>query len=553
MQISIKGLMNMYKVMIVDDEFYFREALKISLPWEKLGFEICGEAKNGKEALNKIQELKPDITIVDINMPIMDGLEFAKKLREIGIESKILILTGHSEFSYAKQAVSLGVYNYLLKPVNEEELASCLCEMKLDIQKEANIKIELEKLKKQVKENIPLLKEKFLNDLIQGNSVIKSEEVASKIKYLKMNILSEYYQVAVIEVDYDENLEWTDEDKQLWLFAVKNITGEILQEYFEFEMCYDRDDRLCIIVCLKGNKADALIENALERVKISVHKYLKFTISIGIGNRKRDIFDAASSYKEAIIALKNKIIVGSNKVILYSSVDDLELKHNLFTAEHRSQLLLGMRTGNSEEIKMILTNIFKDVRGKNIHCEILFVVCVEIVSVCMEIIAEMGISFKEIYQNNQLNIFEEIQLKQSIEEMEGWVKGIFTDAVEYIRKNKNKKASQLIEKVKKYIMENYQNDELDINKVAKSLFINYGHICFIFKRDTGITINEYLTEFRIKKAKELIDNGNQLVLSVAKKVGYADANYFGKCFKKYYGLAPSKYIESISQKENSKL
>lgn len=550
MQIGTKGLINMYKVMIVDDEFYFREALKISLPWEKLGFEICGEAKNGKEAIKKIEELKPDITIVDINMPIMDGLEFAKNLKESGIETKILILTGHSEFSYAKQAVSLGVYNYLLKPVNEEELANCLCEMKMDIQKEANLKIELEKLKEQVKENIPLLKEKFLNDLIQGNSVIKSEEVASKIKYLKMNIPTGYYQVALIEVDYDENLKWTDEDKQLWLFSVKNIASEILQEYFEFEMCYDRDDRLCIIVCLKGNEADFLFENTLERVKISVHKYLKFTISIGIGNRKSDIFDVASSFKEAIIALKNKLTIGSNKVILYSSVDDLDIKHHLFTAEHRSQLLLGMRTGNGEEIKMILTNIFRDVRGKNIHCEILYVVCVEIVSVCMEIFAEMGISFKEIYHNSQMNIFEEIQLKQSIDEMEGWIKEIFSDAVEYINKNKNKRASQLIEKVKKYISDNYQNDELDINIVAKSLFVNYGHLCFVFKRDTGITINEYITEFRIKKAKELIDNGEQLVFSVAKKVGYADANYFGKCFKKFYGLTPSKYIENVSQKRN---
>lgn len=538
----------MYKVMLVDDEFYFREALKISLPWQELGFEICGEAKNGREALHKIQDLKPDIIIVDINMPIMDGLEFAQKLRETGIESKILILTGHSEFSYAKQAVSLGVYNYLLKPVNEDELANCLCEMKADIQKEANIRIELEKLEKQVKENIPLLKEKLLNDLLQGNSVIKSEELFNKIKYLKMNILSEYYQVAVAEVDYDENLRWTDEDKQLWIFAVKNITGEILQEQFEFEMCYDRDDRLCIIVCLNGNEEDSLIEETFEKIKILVNKYLKFSISIGIGNRKSEIFDVASSYKESIIALKNKLTVGSNKVILFSSVDDLELKLNLFTAEHRSRLLLCMRTGNSEELNMILSNIFKDVRGKNIHYEILLVVCVEIMSVCLEIIAEMGISFKDIYQNNKLNVFEEIQLKKSIDEMEGWIKGIFTDAVEYIKKNKNTKASQLIEKVKKYITDNYQNDELDINKMAKSLFVNYGHLCFIFKRDTGITINEYLTEFRIKKAKELIDSGNQLVLGVAKKVGYADANYFGKCFKKYYGITPSKYIDNVSHK-----
>jgi two-component system response regulator YesN len=305
-------------------------------------------------------------------------------------------------------------------------------------------------------------------------------------------------------------------------------------------------------LCLNGDEDDCLIEDKFEKVRTLVDKYFKFSISIGIGNRKCDISEVTSSYKESIIALKNKLTVGRNKVISYSLVDDLELKLNLFTAEHRSQLLLSMRTGNSEEIKMILTNIFKDVRGKNIHYEILLVVCVEIVSVCMEIIAEMGISFKDIYPKNELNVLEEVQLKRSIDEMEGWVNGIFTDAVEYIKKNKNTKASQLIEKVKKYILDNYQDDELDINKMAKSLFVNYGHLCFIFKRETSITINEYLTKFRIKKAKELIDSGNQLVVGVAKKVGYADANYFGKCFKKYYGLAPSKYIENVSQTKYQK-
>jgi len=107
----------MLKVMIVDDEFYFREALKISIPWNNMGFEVCGEAKNGKDALEKVEILNPDIIIADINMAIMDGLEFIKKLKEKENNSKIIIITGYSEFEYARQAVQLGVYNYLLKPV----------------------------------------------------------------------------------------------------------------------------------------------------------------------------------------------------------------------------------------------------------------------------------------------------------------------------------------------------------------------------------------------------------------------------------------------------
>ena len=141
--------------MIVDDEYYFREALKVSLDWEKIGFTICGEAKNGNDALNKVAELNPDIVLVDINMPVMDGLEFAHEVRNKGFSCKIVILTGHSEFQYAKQALQLGVHNYLLKPVNEKDLMEALFDIKKIIERERNIKIEFNKLKEQVKKSIP--------------------------------------------------------------------------------------------------------------------------------------------------------------------------------------------------------------------------------------------------------------------------------------------------------------------------------------------------------------------------------------------------------------
>ncbi|HEX3029617.1 MAG TPA: response regulator [Clostridia bacterium] len=163
----------MLNVMIVDDEFYFREALKISIPWGELGFRICGEAKNGRDALEKVGILSPEIIIVDINMPIMDGLEFVQNIKEAGIKSKIIILTGYSEFNYAKQTIQLGVNSYILKPVNEEELINSLLEIKKVIENEANIKIEIDSYKKQVRESLPLLKDKFLNELIQGNLIKK--------------------------------------------------------------------------------------------------------------------------------------------------------------------------------------------------------------------------------------------------------------------------------------------------------------------------------------------------------------------------------------------
>lgn len=539
----------MYKVMIIDDEFYFREALKVSIPWEELGLEVCGEAKNGKDALEKVADLNPDIMIVDINMPIIDGLEFIQSVKETGIESKFIILTGHSEFNYAKQAVQLGVNNYILKPVNEEELISSLIEIKEIIKRETSIKFEFEGLKQQVRDSIPLLKDKLLNELLQGSLIPKENETLKKMEYLKINIKSDYYLVITIELDCGDDTNWDNEEKQLWKYAVSNISSEILDEKFIFDICYDIDDRICIIVGMDGtqNKGDFLtqLESRLELVRAAICKHLDFTITVGVGSEKAELFDIPVSYRESIIALKHKLTLGKNRIILYSLVAESGIKGTVFSGEYRSQLLMNIRTADEEEVNKLISQVFMRVRGENIHHQILFVVCIEMVAVCMEAMVEMGLRIEDVITQGSFNLVEEIQSKKSIAEMETWIKEIFMHTLETIKKNKISKASRLIEEVKKYISSNYQSSELSIDEIARNLFVNYAHLCFIFKRDAGVTINEYLTEFRIRKAKELFDSGNTLILDVASRVGYADASYFGKCFKKYYGLAPSKFIENI--------
>lgn len=532
------------KVMIVDDEYYFREALKVSLDWEELGFHICGEAKNGNEALTKADELNPDIILVDINMPVMDGLEFVKEIRSKGLGCKVVILTGHSEFQYAKQAVQLGVYNYILKPVNEKELTETLLEIKKTIEKEVNVKIEFNKLKQQVKESLPLLRDKFLNELIQGNLIRNEKDINKTMDYLNIRFCSEYYRVITIEINHDNDNTWSDEDIQLWKFAVSNIACEVLEEYFSYEICHDSNDRVCIIVGTNHNNQEhhRLLESKLEIIRSAVSKHLKFTVTIGVGNEKKVLLDIAASYKESLVALKNKLTEGLDRVITYCSVEDTEIRVNLFTAGDRNRLLIYMRTGDSKEVMHLVNQIFTEISEKTLHHEILYVICVEMVSTCMEFIIESGLALKEVLPNNLLNIIEELQSKGTILEIKEWMENIFRHTLEAASRKRSSKASGLIDGVKVYIYENYGNCGLNIDEIARKLFVNYSHLCFVFKRETGITINEYLTEFRMGKAKELFDAGCDLVLDVARRVGYSDANYFGKCFKKYYGLAPRKYL-----------
>ncbi|MCD9023503.1 response regulator transcription factor [Cohnella silvisoli] len=534
----------MLKVLIVDDEYYFRQALKVSLPWNDLGFEICGEAKNGKEALEKIHETNPDIALVDINMPVMDGLEFIKCIREQGNELKIVILTGQSEFTYAKQAVQLGTYNYILKPIDENEIKNTLFEIKGLIESEQSIKLEMDDLRRQVREYMPVLRDRFLNEILQGNLPFDSNELVQKMEYLNMTLISPYYLSVVIEIDRNEELQWLENELEIWKFAVSNIAADMVLGKCEYAICHDHNDCICVVLGFMDSESFDTIEALCDGIRHAVHKYLKFTVTIGIGNIYKDIADVSISYKEALFALKNRLILGGNRVILHNMVSEIRIMGTLFSVEQRSQLLMSMRIGNAMETEKRLTDIFTLIRSKNVNVDMLFVTSVEMVSTCLEYLTETGQSIKEVFMDTD-HLLTAIQDMNSIDQIENWIKDIFANAVQHVQKNKYSKSAKVVEDVKNYIQRHYFNEELKIDDIAKHVYTNYSHLCFVFKKETGITINDFLTEVRMYKAKELFDNGDQLIQIVANKVGYADANYFGKCFKKYFGMPPSKYIENI--------
>ena len=538
----------MLKIMIVDDEYYFRQALKVTLQWEELGFEICGEAKNGKDALDKIEELRPDIILVDINMPIMGGLEFISILKEQKYKAKIVLITGYSEFNYAKQAIQLGVTDYILKPIEEKELEDTLLNIKKLLKDDQYNQIEIEKFKTKAKENIPVLKEKLLNDLIFGNTMETIENIIASLGYLDIKLSSKYYRVIVMKIDCIDEKEWAIEEKSFWYFGVLNISSEILKERFSFEYCFDRSGCVSIIIGHNNNDEDTDFQVILlcEKIRECIKKYLKFTVTIGIGNYYEKIKNIEISYKEAIFALKNDVVIGSDSTISYSSIEEKGLMHTLFKAEQRNELLMSMRMGDLKEIDSLISEIFIDLRKANVNHGELRVISVQLITCNIEYILECGLNYSDVFTEIK-NPMEEVQFKKSVNEIEHWIKEFIFKAIKYINNNKQSKSTKVVKKVIDYIEENFGNSDLKVEDISKYVFINYSHLCYIFKREVGKTIIEYLTEVRIKKAKELIDMGNKVIIDVAIKVGYEDANYFSRCFKKSYGVPPSKYIENINK------
>jgi two-component system response regulator YesN len=171
---------------------------------------------------------------------------------------------------------------------------------------------------------------------------------------------------------------------------------------------------------------------------------------------------------------------------------------------------------------------------------------IEIVSTCLEFLAETSQSIEDVFRHTtQPDMIGQVQRMKTFKELEVWTQSLILRAMDHVHGRKPHRAVKVIADVKSYIANHYGNEELRIEDIAKSVHMNYNHLCFVFKKETTFTINDYLTEVRILKAKELFDQGESVIQSVANRVGYADANYFSKCFKKNIGITPSKYVNRI--------
>ena len=158
--------MNPYKIMLVDDEEEVRTSIIRKIDWQDAGFEVIGDAENGKEALEKIEQNEPDVVLTDIRMPYMDGLEMAENIRQRYPSIKIVIFSGFDEFEYAKKAIKLNVIEYILKPVNVEELTAILKKIKKNLDEEIEQKRDVSLLRENYKRSLPILREQFLKDLV---------------------------------------------------------------------------------------------------------------------------------------------------------------------------------------------------------------------------------------------------------------------------------------------------------------------------------------------------------------------------------------------------
>lgn len=534
----------MYKLVIIEDEVIVRKNIIKKIKWSEYGFEVVGQAENGKEALEVIEATNPDVIITDIEMPFMDGLELSSIVREKYPTIKIILLTGYDDFKYAQKAVELNVIEYVLKPVSSENINKVLIKVKEQIDKEISEKEEVDKLKEYYHRSIPIMKINFLNNLINGR--MNKEEVSNMCKRFNISFNGSKFLVAVISIDKSslEKTKFRDEDYELVKFAVLNTAEEITDKYSVGNVFYYDRYIVCLYSFDTDNKNKAF--RILEEIRQTIEKYMKITIIIGIGNWCNNIEDISESYKNAITALDYRFVLENNKIIYIEDIEPQNHKRIIFDDSKEHNILTSIKVGNTEDINNTIEDIFNEIKESNISfCEYQIYI-LQLLSTVVKVINSLTLNLEDIFGENS-NLFNEMFSFGTIEEVEVWFKGVCTKLTDYITNRRQNSCKTYVEQAKQYILENYNDSKISINKVINHLHISPSYFGAIFKEETGETFVNFLQKVRMEKARDLICTTNLKNFDIAENVGYADQYYFSYCFKKYFKISPNELRNSLTK------
>ncbi len=413
----------MYNVMLVDDEEEVRLAIERKINWEELGFKVVASAENGSDALEKALDCQPDVVMTDINMPFMNGLEFSKQLKAELPATKVVIFSGYDEFDYAREAIELSAEEYILKPIDADELHKVFARIKVRLDDEFDKRRNFQILEKYYQESFPIFREQFIIGLIEGH--IESGRLQEISAEYGEGIRGNFYAVGIIKLSFDDK-ELNTDSRRLLSVSLNQLTKERFwarQNYHSLNYLGD----VIVLGCFDSEDEYKDFELELDQVcKLSVRLLDTKTIA-GVGSIVTDLTNLAASYKTA--------------------------------------------------------------KDAAIYCE--------------------------MYFENQAVSIKDLEAKSN--------------------------ANNLIEKAKEYIAEHYKDSELSVDRLCNILNVSPNYFSTLFKKKTGLSFVNYLTNVRLKKAVWLLDHTDEKAYIIAGMIGYDEPNYFSYVFKKAYGISPSKY------------
>ncbi|MCD8053097.1 MAG: response regulator [Lachnospiraceae bacterium] len=527
--------MSQYSILFVDDEEEVFQIILRKLDWESLEFSVPSYARNGREALELAEELQPDVVMTDIKMPYMDGLELGRQLKQTCPQAKIVIFSGFDRFEYAQEAIKLEVEEYILKPIDADELRSVFQRLREKLDRERAEKRDIDKLHQYYMESLPVLQDSLYTSLIEG--CIPQEEINRLISSYQIDLPGPYYAVCLVHASAaSPNLEI---EPFLLSVSVKKLAEEQLVERWRGKLFTYLDNTVLIAQLTESTEVTSLTDSLDRFCRLARH-LCGATVTIGIGQVCSSLRELSASYTGAVDALSCRVIYGNTRAINIAEISPLEITDNDWNPQFLQQVFQQIKTGSRENLEQAVHRCVRQVsgQGNNLQKYRLFL---------MELLME----FFRFGSNNQLNvdkiwsesrdIYNEALHLESPEELEQWLLALCAKLQELVAHRRQNTTRSFVGKAVDYVREHYADQSLSVEMVCRSLGVSTSYFSTVFKKETGKTFIGYLTDYRMEQAVQLLLEGDEKTYVIAGKLGYSDPNYFSYVFKKQFGVSPTRY------------
>ncbi|NEN83123.1 response regulator [Paenibacillus elgii] len=528
----------MYSLLIAEDEGWMREVLTKSTHWEECGITRIFEAANGAEALELIRKEKIDFLLTDIRMPVMDGLTLLAKVKECAPDIETVMLTGFDDFDYVRTAMRLGAYDYLLKPVHDDELMQLFLKLSRARSERQAARYRAAMEQSMLKQGLRALREQFLANWLMGRTTDPGI-IRQKCKELELDIsgIADSYVVILMEVDqlYLLQERYKQREVELLQFGIRNIAEEYLKNSGRPFLLFAAADRT-VVWCRAEASGDELDE-LLHSIRSSIRSFLKVTVTVGISERHQTENDVFAASMEALKSLKMKMYHGVDQAYFFRQVHDEE-DRQLFQRELQQRLLHCVVAGNEEELYALLDGLFGEIRRKKIPVRQVEHVLLLLIQMAFESIDD-GNSEDTLLGSTKEEWLAKVSAYDTIDEVQSCVTSVLRLAAQAAGSRKTKK-SKLIRDMLAYLEEHYRED-ISLQTLAERFYVNPSYLSRLFKDEVGQIFTKYLMQLRIDKAKQLLKSTHLKVYEISEAVGYGDVKYFNKIFKDLTGLTPAEY------------
>ena len=537
--------MELIKVFICEDESIVREGLRDMIPWEKYGYEFVGDAPDGEMALPMIRKLKPDVLITDITMPFMDGLSLSKTVLQELPNIKIIVISGYSDFEYARKAIELGVEQYILKPVTKADMIKALESTRKKITDENEQKDYVKQYEQEFKKFERFSHRAFFEKLVEGS--LSVQEIYEEANKLHLNLAADAYNIVIFSIQDLKQSAYTDD--------AAIVTESLLNHFLQYpDYILFRCNLLSYAVLIKG-ESDRLMQLQEKCVKmIQEHcedtaAMLDWHVAVGVPTNR--LSGLSSCYADANRAFAYRHIFPNKHVFISEQLkaeqyvpDETEI--NEIDAGKFDPMIIRyfVQTGTLSEIDTFTDEYIGSLEGSLNSIMFRYYLLVSI-----RVNVELALKEADIKSEDVAGRLPTVDMNVTPEEVHGYLKEMLTVAIKMREAEVQKKGNDITDSALKYINLHYADADISLDSVAEAINISANYLSALFSNKVGLSFVEYITKKRMAKAKQLLRNTGKKSGEIAAETGYKDPRYFSFVFKKYQGCTPSQYRNGDIEEE----